>query len=667
MKFLQKPPISVAALSFIIVFIELSLIRFLPAHILYLGFFSNFIIIAVFAGMGLGFLLAKKGFNLWIFTPFLLFLLVAGAKLLSLSLITETSDVIFFRGPDPPKTLLPAQFVLPVLFLLLTLLFTTISVPLGRLFAQSKNSIQTYAWDIGGAIAAVLLFSIFSFLGLPPAVWFALLGIVFLLTLPLSPTFLLVSLVLFFLTVIFSFDFDKDKIFWSPYYKINLSFNEKIHQGRVYTNNILHQVFQRNNDFSFYTEIFRYLIKIKPSDKILIIGAGTGQDVAAALSEKANAVDAVEIDPKIFEIGKNYHPDRPYSNPKVRTIIDDGRSFLEKTDKTYDVVIYALTDSLSLSSGKIIGEKEVRLESFLFTVEAFQKVKERLKAGGIFTLYNDYRNEWLIERLGFMLSSVFGGNAVEEINTGGASRVFLARKSQTTESNNFNYNQKLPTDDWPFFYIKSASIPPFYLRILGIIFLPFIAIFGLVVRSAKGLLNLSIRSAVVFFLLGAAFSLLETKSIVELSLVFGNTWIVNSIAFVGILFSVLFACIVGLARKLDSKLLGLLLIFALALNFLIPVSSLSKVELPLRLLVAIVYFYSPIFFANLLFTALIKDSQFPQIKLAANFLGLVVGGVLEYLSLITGFRNLTIVILLLYAVAVYLLIYPKHYKYESCA
>lgn len=659
MNYLQKPPFSIAAVSFIIIFLELSLIRFLPAHILYLGFFSNFIIIAAFAGMGLGFLLAKKDFKLWSFTPFLLFLLVAGSKYLSLSLATASSDVIFFRGPDLPKILLPTHIVLPGLFLLLTLLFTTISVPLGKLFAQSKNSITTYAWDIGGSITAVLLFSLLSFLGLPPAIWFTLIGIVFLLMLPLTRTFFLVSFVFLLLTVIFSLDSPKEIIFWSPYYKINLSFNGKIHQGKVYTNNILHQIFQENNDFSFYSEIFKTLNKDKPLEKILIIGSGTGQDVAAALSQNVKAIDAVEIDPKIIEIGRKYHPDNPYSDPRVRITIDDGRSFLEKTDSTYDAVVYALTDSLSLSSAKIIGEKEVRLESFLFTMEAFRQVKEHLKEKGTFALYNDYRSDWLIERLGYMLSSVFGANNVEEIKTGGTGRVFLAIKSPEAESSRILTSQKLPTDDWPFFYIKKASIPPFYLKILGIIFLPFLIIFWLAVRSAKVTFALPFKTASVFFLLGAAFALLETKSVVELSLIFGNTWIVNSIAFAGILFSVLLACIVGLFRKLDRKLLGLLLISALALNFLIPVASLLQVGMPLRLITAIIYFYSPIFFANLLFTSLIKDNRSSQIKLAANFLGLVAGGALEYLSLITGFRYLTIIILLLYAVAVSILIYRK--------
>src|SRR5690606_40624555 len=60
--------------------------------------------------------------------------------------------------------------------------------------------------------------------------------------------------------------------------------------------------------------------------------------------------------------------------------ITDGRAFLEQTDRTYDLILYALPDSLTLVS----GASSLRLESYLFTEEAMRAARERLKPGGAF-------------------------------------------------------------------------------------------------------------------------------------------------------------------------------------------------------------------------------------------------------------------------------------------
>ncbi len=82
----------------------------------------------------------------------------------------------------------------------------------------------------------------------------------------------------------------------------------------------------------------------------------------------------------------------------------DGRSFLRRTQTRYDLVIYALVDSLVLHS----GYSTVRLESFLFTREAFEDIKARLKPTGVFAAYNAYRQGWVVGRLQTMMTEVFG-------------------------------------------------------------------------------------------------------------------------------------------------------------------------------------------------------------------------------------------------------------------
>ena len=109
---------------------------------------------------------------------------------------------------------------------------------------------------------------------------------------------------------------------------------------------------------------------------VLIIGAGSGNDVSAALQRDADRVDAVEIDGTLMEIAEANHPDRPYDDARVEVHIDDGRAFLERTDRKWDKILFALPDSLTL----VPGQSSVRLESYLFTRE---DLKARLIRGFI--------------------------------------------------------------------------------------------------------------------------------------------------------------------------------------------------------------------------------------------------------------------------------------------
>ena len=84
---------------------------------------------------------------------------------------------------------------------------------------------------------------------------------------------------------------------------------------------------------------------------VLVIGAGTGNDVAAALAVRSRHVDAVEIEPVITEIGREDHPNDPYSPRRVSLHLTDGRSYIRNADKSYDLVAYGLVDSLVLHSG----------------------------------------------------------------------------------------------------------------------------------------------------------------------------------------------------------------------------------------------------------------------------------------------------------------------------
>src|SRR5206468_336230 len=213
-----------------------------------------------------------------------------------------------------------------------------------------------------------------------------------------------------------------------------------------------------------------------PFHDVLIIGAGSGNDIAHALRFGANQIDAVEIDPVIQDIGRHYHPDHPYQDPRVIPHLDDGRHFLRTTDRKYDLVIYALVDSLILHS----GYANIRLESYLFTQQAFADVKRVLKPEGAFVMYNYFRQGWIVERIAPTLLIHDGG---EVVSTG---------------------------DDWPFLYLRGRLIPDLTIRsmvILGLLGVGMVYLF-----LPKGRIAINGR----MFFLGAAFMLLETRAVVQI-------------------------------------------------------------------------------------------------------------------------------------------------------
>ena len=196
---------------------------------------------------------------------------------------------------------------------------------------------------------------------------------------------------------------------WSPYYKIEAERSKEVSDALlVEVNGLPHQAYFPAVGPEGYTNPVYNLtydsIKGHKLDDVLVIGAGGGNDVAVALNRGAKHVDAVEIDPRLYDLGKSHHPDHPYSDPRVTAHIGDGRAFLENTDKKYDLIVLALPDSLTLVS----GNSALRLESFLFTKEAFEAARDRLKPGGVFSLYNYYRTKWLIDRYAGTAEEVFG-------------------------------------------------------------------------------------------------------------------------------------------------------------------------------------------------------------------------------------------------------------------
>jgi hypothetical protein len=154
------------------------------------------------------------------------------------------------------------------------------------------------------------------------------------------------------------------------------------------------------------------------------------------------------------------------------------------------------------------------------------------------------------------------------------------------------------------------------------------------------------------FFMGVAFLLLETKYVVQFALLFGTTWVVNAFVFAGVLLSVLAA--VALSKRVTirapARLYGLLLV-AVIIAFVVPLEALLNLAFLPRLLVATSLAFFPIFTANLVFSERFKTTADTTTAFGANLLGAMIGGVLEYAALITGYRMLLVIVAVLYGLA----------------
>ncbi len=151
--------------------------------------------------------------------------------------------------------------------------------------------------------------------------------------------------------------------------------------------------------------------------------------------------------------------------------------------------------------------------------------------------------------------------------------------------------------------------------------------------------------------MGAAFLLLETENIVQFALLFGSTWFVNSLVFAAVLLTVYLAVETASRVKLPPPIVLYRLIGALVLAWIVPqesLLSLSVIPLPGQRGARVRAPRRPRQ-PDLRPAVLQRGDE--RTAFAANLLGAMVGGALEYLSLVTGYRFLLIVVGVLYALA----------------
>lgn len=744
----RRPGLDVFLVSLLILFLELACIRWFPAHVMLLTFFTNTVLLASFLGMSLGCLAARHSRNYLFWTPYLLGLALAGGILMesfqnafNVDIGTHQSTQVIYFGAEYQNRdrvfPLPMEILAGFFFTLIALAMVGPGQELGRALQRVPSRIQAYTLNILGSIVGIVLFAAFSWLQLGPFWWFLPIVVMigwFLSRLPGQdsvrrawPRWVTLGLILFLASRTSGRE-DGETVFiehwWSPYYRIDLLLSKETDRDKpiehtIVVNQIGHQHMQSRRHGQFVYALPHLLNRDTGGKRfrdILIIGAGSGNDVSRALQwgDPEARIDAVEIDPKIQELGIKHHPDEPYSNVRVNKVVQDGRNFLRSTDRKYDLIVLALVDSLVLHS----GYSNLRLENYLFTQQAFQDVRSRLKDDGLFVMYNYFRRAWLVARLKQQLDNVFGqDNSIcmplplresidpdedkedeRQKSLGGYTfflagntapiRQLLARggeywlpfdrptgpddpggfdtKPTDREKKDAEKWQRLglcevkppkeplrtATDDWPFLYNRNMTIP---LRptLSGVAVMGALAIILLIAFMRMGQTSSQGWSfdACMFFL-GAGFMLIETKAVVNMALLFGSTWMVNTVVFFAVLVMILLANLFVLWFKPQVTwpyYLGLGV--SLALNLLISLEAFLGMNPAVQVMLSCLLVFAPILFAGVIFAVIFSRSAEPDQAFGANIAGAMMGGLAENTSVIFTFQGLIVVAAVFYALS----------------
>ena len=632
-------------LSFLMLFVELALIRWSGALVIYLSYFSNFVLLGSFLGIGVGFLRARSRVNLFPWAPVALALLIGFVRVFPVEVNRSGTQLLFFGYGTFHASGPPTWVTLPVVFLAVAAVMAMIGEGVARTFILFRP-LDAYRLDIAGSLAGIAAFSLLSFLDAKPVVWALIVAVVFLLLYGRRTGVLQVVAVAALVLLLWSESLSSTDI-WSPYYRISVSKSASDWYA-ISVNGIPHQnIIPVAKLARVYSLPYQH-DPTNPLNNVLIIGAGTGDDVANALHEGAKHIDAVEIDPELYQLGKELNPDHPYQNPRVTVHINDGRAFLEQTRTKYDMILFALPDSLTL----VAGQSSLRLESYLFTLQAVQAAKAHLNPGdGMFAMYNYYRTTWLRDRLANTLEVAFGHAPCSDYDAATISMLSITTNQSvmhcTTVWSRPASVVPPATDNHPFVYLNGNSIPSLYLVTLGLILLASLVL----VRAVSGPYR-RMAGFIDLFFMGAAFMLLETKNIVQFALLFGTTWFVNALVTAGVLVAVFAAVEVSRhVRVRRPALLYLCLLAALVVAWAVPPSSLLSLSPVPRFVVAVVIAFAPIFLANMVFSQRFRDTGDSTTAFGANLLGAMIGGILEYLSLIVGYQWLLALVALLYALA----------------
>ncbi len=676
-------------------FFEIFLVRWISTEVRIFAYVSNLVLLACFLGIGLGCYFSRSE-SRPLLSVLALLLIALAVRWEPVRNITELlssyadSDFIWLTNPGPWQLLSVIEGVglTLLLFLLIMGTFIPLGQMLGRLLDSHRSILFAYSLNVGASIIGIWVFNLFSLFYTPPWMWFLFSLLVFLALIRWSLISIAMILVagglIFFLTHIS----DPGRfVFWSPYQKLavgNKAYGGTVNGYEIQVNSVFYMTmldlsddfFRKhapgiNLDLKRYNQYELPYAFARRLDDVLIVGAGAGNDVAGALRSGARHVDAVEIDPGIYTLGFELHPEKPYSKGNVHVIIDDARAFFKKTTKKYDVIVFGLLDSHTLSS----NYNNMRLDHYVYTEESFREAAHLLREDGVMSVTFLVPKPWIGNRIHGLLQETFGTVPYvfqvmsPVLGWGGA--MFVTGRNitsirQIVESNpglkaytarntaRYNTGVRLTSDDWPYLYLKDRTIPKMHLLIL----LPLLVLLLVARWSLPGLKGGRIN--LHFFFLGCAFLLLEFQNVSKATLLFGATWVVNSYIISSILLLILLANLFvrWVTVRSIAPYYALLLATIMGLYF-IPLDTLNSLGHETKSVLASLLLNLPIFFSGVIFIDSFRKAEAKDLAFGSNLIGSVVGGLLEPLSFVIGIKAILLLVLLLYALSLCALLRPE--------
>lgn len=668
------PELRLFRASALLLYLEVALLRWMGAYVPFASFFTHHVLLGALLGVSLGFFLSGRPEGFLRRSPWVLLgTLLCGALFHGLHAegmlgvrVGDPSrpDRLFFGTIWPSwkakRLALPVEVTLLAAFVGSTWVCAGLGQRLGQLLGEVPGRLRGYGIHLVGCVFGTLAFALASAQGCSPGLAFLpallVLGIEIrgIAAVRAVGTWLGLSLCAGLMLWMDRPEEGFERI-WSPYSRIDYGSEQRV----VHASGIGHQqIVDQGRAGQAYGLPYALVEASDGSgpERVLVLGSGTGNDVAMALARGAQWVDAVEIDPVLAELGRRYHPDRPYQDPRVHLTIEDGRRFLETSEESYDLIVFGLVDSLTLHS----SYGSVRLESYLFTREAFEAARDRLRPGGRIALLNYLRSGWLALRVAALCEEVFGhpprlfslphrDRITDRMEPDDALSVILAgapsvdrveiggvvhRSAELDPS-----SQPLPTDDWPYPYLRERAIPPQNLRALAGLLL---CGAGLLLGARAPVLG-SLRRRYLF--LGIGFALIEATSIGRLAAVFGTTWQVHAAVVSGVMaLSLLGTLFAGWCRGMPVGLLYGGLFGALVSSACFDAAAL--LALPRWAAAAAVL--GPLFFSGAIFARAYSEEASVPRALGSNTLGVLLGIALEGLSVVTGMRGMVAWIALAY-------------------
>jgi len=670
---LRRVAIQIASITFSILALELTLIRWMSQQVRVFAYFSNLLLIGAFLGIGLGIGLSRRAPRLVdVAMPLLMVLaaVVAFATPLGLTYLAFPDTAIAMWGAAGlrvDETYAENLLAIMAVFALEASVFACLGSALGALFDRALP-LRAYAWDLAGSLLGVIAASALAAIRTSPPLW------LFVASVPIviwhsRRWWSIASLAAIVLFAALSID----GALFSPYNRIDLRRGPSATTPwNLYANRDNHQRITDMSPHGVAIAAESERVNIKGSAALyelpfrlperrrnaLISGAGTGNDVAAALRSGFAHVVAVEIDPVIRDAGIRLHPERPYSDPRVTSVITDARTYLESggDGATFDTVCFGLLDSHAMFSSM----STLRLDNYVYTVQAMHRAWTRVAPGGVLTVsFAIWKQQFISDRIVQNLHAATGrwprivGYPTQE-------QTFIIDKDIAPARMNAVLAAFTPiplssghaapsTDDWPYLYLRPGVFPAGYVLTLAAVLL--LAFAGARFVFGRGFYSVR-RFDLPLFFMGAAFLLIETRSVTDLSLLFGSTWMVNAAVFAGVL--IVAFCANFHVQKAGAPRLTIaaaVLFATLVLSWIVTPGTLTALPPLVARIVGVLVNTLPVGIAGVIFSTLLARSPDPAASLGSNLVGAIIGGVTEYASLWIGLHALTAIAAVFYAAA----------------